>query len=76
MANLDPTWLVFGAFLLACGGIPAVMALRAEMGGRLPAARPQPLGRPAQWQWSASNGFGDGGKDVLSAPVPGCFMPR
>ncbi len=36
MADCDATWLVFGLFLLACGGVPAVWALAAEWRGGLP----------------------------------------
>lgn len=43
MADLDMAWMGLGLFLLACGGLPAVMAYAAER-------RRRPHGTPALFQ--------------------------
>lgn len=57
MADIDTTWLLLNLVLLACGAIPAVMALRADRAPQASSrnAHEQPQGlSPAQFRRSAA----------------------
>lgn len=57
MADFDTTWLLLNLVLLACGAVPAVMALRAERAqqalARITHEQPQGLS-PEQFRRSAT----------------------
>ena len=57
MADFDTTWLLLNLLLLACGAVPAVLALRAERtpqaSSRIAHEQPQGLS-PAQFRRSVA----------------------